>query len=127
MKVILVGTEQTGKTYAFKRLFGEKAKGYIPTVGAETGIYKNKTDIEFEVWDIAGNNKYPGLRDGYFIGADVCFFFGDDREWFRDVQRIVPTATIYQFNGYRDMKKKLDELSPVNNNILMNMPLPSRV
>jgi GTPase SAR1 family protein len=108
MKVLLVGEFRSGKTQVFNKLLGlEKVKKYVPTKGANVGLYKNST----EIWDIAGHPDYQGLRDGYFIGADICFVFGDDLSWVRDLARTVPDAKIYLYNGFYDFKTKIDSLS----------------
>lgn len=108
MKVLLVGTFRSGKTRAFNKLLGlPKAVDYEPTKGASVGVYKNNT----EIWEVAGNPEYQGLRDGYFIGADICFVFGNDLSWIRDLARTVPDAKVYLYRGFDDFKKKIDELS----------------
>lgn len=92
-KVILVGDGETGKTSFMNYLLGNDIpEEYEPTRGAVKYTIKN---IDF--WDIAGQEKYGGLRDGYFIGADLCLMFydGDRRsvinastKWYRDVIRV---------------------------------------
>lgn len=112
MKVLLVGTFGSGKTRAFnKLLLKPKVKGYEPTKGAQVGIYKNAKGTEIQIWDIAGNAEYQGLRDGYFIGADMCFVFGSDLTWIRDLERTVPDAKIYIYRGFDDFKQTIENLS----------------
>lgn len=69
MKVVLVGSEKTGKTKLVKRLKNQNLNKYIPTIGVDVSSvkYNNK---EFIVWITAGNEKYGGLRYGYWICAD---------------------------------------------------------
>jgi len=112
MKILLVGEFRSGKTRAFNRLLGKPiSKDYEPTKGAEVGFYKNAKGTEVNVWDIAGNDTYPGLRDGYFIGADICFVFGRDVSWIRDLERTVPDAKIYIYRGFGDFKQTIESLS----------------
>jgi GTPase SAR1 family protein len=108
MKVLLVGEFGSGKTRAFNKLLGlPKAEKYTPTNGANVAVYKNNT----EIWEVAGHPDYQGLRDGYFIGADICFIFGKDLSWIRDLARTVPDAKIYLYSGFDDFKAKIDSLT----------------
>jgi GTPase SAR1 family protein len=113
MKVILVGIFKSGKTRTLNRLLGlETNKSYIPTNGAMVEQYKNAKGTTIDVWDIAGNEAYPGLRDGYFIGANICFVFGNELSWVRDLKRTVPDVTVYYYKTFSDFKQKLDHLGP---------------
>lgn len=67
---------------------GEFEKKYIPTLGVEVRPLKFSTNfgpLIFNVWDTAGQEKFGGLRDGYYIKVCVtyvvrnvvsCFFDG---------------------------------------------------
>jgi GTP-binding nuclear protein Ran len=111
MKVVLVGEFRSGKTRAFNRLLKIVAiNSYEPTRGANVGQYKNANGTVIDVWDIAGNEKYPGLREGYFIGANVCFVFGSEPTWIRDFIRTVPDASIYLYTSFGDFKLLMDKL-----------------
>ena len=75
-KLVLVGDGGVGKTTLVKRhLTGEFEKKYIPTLGVEVHPLKFTTNcgpLAFNVWDTAGQEKFGGLRDGYYIqGEDV--------------------------------------------------------
>ena len=62
-----------GKTTFVKRhLTGEFEKKYVATLGAEVHplvFHTSMGPIKFNVWDTAGQEKFAGLRDGYYIEA----------------------------------------------------------
>jgi len=70
-KCVLVGDGGTGKTTFVKRhLTGEFEKKYVATLGVEVHplvFYTTRGVIRFNVWDTAGQEKFGGLRDGYYI------------------------------------------------------------
>jgi len=92
-KVVIVGDGSTGKTTFVRRhVSGEFEKKYIPTLGVEVRplrFFTSQGWIEFNVWDTAGQEKFGGLRDGYYIQADAAIVFFDvtSRESYRNVPR----------------------------------------
>merc|ERR1712232_460041 len=81
-KLILVGDGGTGKTTFVKRhLTGEFEKKYVATLGVEVHplvFHTNRGTIRFNVWDTAGQEKFGGLRDGYYIqGQCAIVLFGN--------------------------------------------------
>merc|ERR1719287_186230 len=70
-KCLLVGDGGVGKTTFVKRhLTGEFEKKYVATIGVEVHAMPfdtNRGRLIFNVWDTAGQEKFGGLRDGYYI------------------------------------------------------------
>ena len=70
-KLILVGEGGVGKTTFVKRhLTGEFEKKYVATLGVEVHPLRFSTNfgpIQYNVWDTAGQEKFGGLRAGYYI------------------------------------------------------------
>jgi GTP-binding nuclear protein Ran len=100
-KLILVGDGATGKTTFVKRhKTGEFEKRYIATVGVDVHpltFYTNRGVICFNVWDTAGQEKFGGLRDGYYIQGNCAIIMFDVTSratyknvpnWHRDIVRV---------------------------------------
>ena len=98
-KVLLVGDGGVGKTALVKKSGGGVfEKKYIATVGVEVHQIG-----EYSVWDCAGQEKFAGVRDGYFIGADAAILVLDvtsrlsykrKSTWIQDVHRFCPGIPI---------------------------------
>eukprot|EP00287_Rhodomonas_sp_CCMP768_P028553 CAMPEP_0202829698 /NCGR_PEP_ID=MMETSP1389-20130828/15685_1 /ASSEMBLY_ACC=CAM_ASM_000865 /TAXON_ID=302021 /ORGANISM="Rhodomonas sp., Strain CCMP768" /LENGTH=213 /DNA_ID=CAMNT_0049503281 /DNA_START=74 /DNA_END=715 /DNA_ORIENTATION=+ len=107
-KVVLVGDGGVGKTtYVKRHLSGEFEKKYVATIGVEVHpllFHTNRGPIIFNVWDTAGQEKFGGLRDGYYIQANCAIVMFDVTSgstyknvpnWYRDIIRVcgnVPTV-----------------------------------
>ncbi|MHA1744241.1 MAG: GTP-binding protein [Candidatus Heimdallarchaeota archaeon] len=80
-KIALAGDSFVGKTTIRKRAMGEHfAEEYISTVGADFSSYKLKLGdlvIGFQVWDLAGQDKYKYIRSSFYGGATGCFLVYD--------------------------------------------------
>jgi len=101
-KVVLIGGGNCGKTTFCKRhLDGDFEKKYIATLGVEVHplvMNTSKGPIRFNLWDCAGQEKFGGLRDGYYIQADACIlFYTNEKEttkYLIDLMRVSPKAHV---------------------------------
>lgn len=106
-KLILVGDGGTGKTTFVKRhLTGEFEKRYVATVGVDVHpltFYTNRGLICFNCWDTAGQEKFGGLRDGYYIEGQCAIIMFDVTSrntyknvpnWYRDITRVCDNIPI---------------------------------
>ncbi|KAH1124569.1 hypothetical protein GLYMA_06G070700v4 [Glycine max] len=101
-KLVIVGDGGTGKTTFVKRhLTGEFEKKYEPTIGVEVhplDFFTNCGKIRFYCWDTAGQEKFGGLRDGYYIHGQCAIIMFDVTArltyknvptWHRDLCRFI--------------------------------------
>lgn len=100
-KICLIGEGLVGKSTLVKIICdGEYNEKYLPTIGTEctpVNIPMNNQNIKFNVWDCAGQEKYGGLRDGYFIQSKGAIFMFDTtdinsflkiKKWIFDYERV---------------------------------------
>lgn len=126
-KLVLVGDGGVGKTTFVKRhLTGEFEKKYIATLGVEVhpmDFHTSKGRIIFNVWDTAGQEKFGGLRDGYYIGGqcgiimfDVCsrITYQNVPKWYKDLTRVcegIPIVLVGNKVDVKDRKVKAKQIT----------------
>jgi len=113
VKVLFVGSARSGKTTALNRLVGRGNHGpYKPTNGAEITSFVNKNGASIDVWDCGGAEGYMGLADGYYVGADICVLFGENKgATARDVMRVNDDIVIYAFHNIADLRRFMDAIA----------------
>jgi len=118
-KLVLVGDGGVGKTTFVKRhLTGEFEKKYVATLGVEVHpvmFQTNRGKIQFNVWDTAGQEKFGGLRDGYYIQGECAILMFDVTSrvtyknvpnWHRDLVRVCENIPIVIVGNKVDIKDR---------------------
>jgi GTP-binding nuclear protein Ran len=89
LKLVFIGDAQTGKTTFAKRLrVDEFERKYVASLGVEVHPV-DYNGVSLYVWDTAGDERYTGLAEGYYIQADaaIVFFSVTNRESYNNVRR----------------------------------------
>jgi GTP-binding nuclear protein Ran len=127
-KLVLVGDGGTGKTTFVKRhLTGEFERKYVATLGVDVHplpFYTNHGPVIFDVWDTAGQEKFGGLRDGYYIQAKCGIIMFDLTArvtyknvptWHRDLVRVtgesIPIVLVGNKMDMKDRKVKAKQIT----------------
>ncbi|KAL6055209.1 hypothetical protein STEG23_034115 [Scotinomys teguina] len=118
-KLVLVGDSGTGKTTFTKRhLTGKFEKKYVATLGVEVHplvFHTNRGPIKFNVWDTAGQEKFRGLGDGYYIQVQCAIIMFDVTSrvpyknvpnWHRDLVRVCENIPIVLCGNKVDIKDR---------------------
>lgn len=90
-KVVIVGAVSVGKTSLVNRIhYNQFEEDYQPTIGAGYVPYKTTydgKDVELQIWDTAGMERYRSLGPIYYRDAVACLIVYDltDNESAKDV------------------------------------------
>ncbi|KAL8909938.1 MAG: hypothetical protein Q9171_004759 [Xanthocarpia ochracea] len=129
-KLVLVGDGGTGKVCFSRHMLSQEPrspisnlrrefeKKYIATLGVEVhplAFTTNFGGIQFDVWDTAGQEKFGGLRDGYYINGQCGIIMFDVTSrityknvpnWHRDLVRVCEQVPIVLCGNKVDVKER---------------------
>ena len=118
-KLVLIGDGGVGKTCFINRhSTGHFEKNYVATIGCEVHplpFYTNIGEIIFNCWDTAGQEKFGGLRDGYYVGSKCAILMFDVTSrityksisvWHRDLIRVCDNIPIVLCGNKCDIKDR---------------------
>lgn len=118
-KCVLIGNGGVGKTTFIERhVNGAFRKKYIPTLGVEVHpLAFNTPDgkIIFNMWDCAGQEKFMGLRKGYWKEANCAIVmfdltsknsFKSSVEWYNDFKELYPNVPVVVLGSKSDINDK---------------------
>ena len=125
-KIALAGAGGVGKSTLLKRhLTGEFEKKYVATLGVQVHpllFYTNYGPVKLNIWDMAGQDKFGGLRDGYFIEADGTILMFDVTSklsykeipyWHKLVERVAPGLPTVICGNKCDVKEQKVKLRDI--------------
>ena len=114
-----MGDGGVGKTTFVKRhVTGEFDKRYVPTIGVEVRALDFETNYGrwiLNCWDTAGQEKFGGLREGYYIGGEAAIIMFDVTQrityrnvptWYRDLTRVCENIPIVLCGNKVDCKER---------------------
>ena len=80
-KLILIGASGVGKTEILDKYLNDNFRENTQsTVGVELGtktIQKDKDIIKFQIWDLAGQERYKSIASAYYRGTKGCLLVYD--------------------------------------------------
>jgi small GTP-binding protein len=73
LKIVLIGDGGVGKTAIRERYLGKGFKSqYVLTIGADFATKDdivNKIPVRYQIWDLAGQERFDGVRGVYYRGT----------------------------------------------------------
>lgn len=113
IKVVMVGDGGVGKSTWVKRVrVGIWEPKYVATLGVEVHPIHLDCGVTFNVWDTAGQEKFGGLRDGYYIQAKCAIVWCDlgskatlrnCAQWIKDLNRVCGDIPIVMVGNKCDL------------------------
>lgn len=73
LKIVLIGDGGVGKTAIRERYLGQEFESqYVMTIGADFAMQDdiiNGKKVRYQIWDLAGQDRFDGVRNVYYRGA----------------------------------------------------------
>lgn len=134
-KCLLVGDGAVGKScFVNRHATGQFERKYLATVGLEVTpltFTTTKGEVTFNVWDCAGQEKYSGLRDGYYLQADCAIVMFDVnfrpsyhhvKTWIEDITRVNGAIPIVICGNKCDSRERVVQPDQITIHRQLNLP-----
>ncbi|KII60909.1 GTP-binding nuclear protein GSP1/Ran [Thelohanellus kitauei] len=118
-KLVFIGDGSVGKTtYILRHRTGEFEKKYSATIGVEVSYLVFDTNVGrilFKIWDTAGQEKFGGLRDGYYLNSHCGIIMFDLTSrvtyknvptWYKGLTRVCEGIPIVLIGNKVDVKER---------------------
>lgn len=139
-KLVIAGDGAVGKSAFVERwISGGFLAQYEPTLGTrrnEILLNTNLGPVKLDIWDLAGQEQYGGLRDGYYIGAQaalLCFDVTNRTSyknipiWHKDITRVCESIPIVLLGMKADVGQKPTYESDAKGDNAIRTVMPSQV
>jgi len=115
---VLKGSSKLSPSYSVTACHSFLLVSLAATLGVEVHplvFYTNRGPIRFNVWDTAGQEKFGGLRDGYYIQGQCAIIMFDVTarvtyknvpNWHRDLVRVCENIPIVLCGNKVDIKDR---------------------
>nr|QBK89605.1 MAG: Ras family GTPase [Pithovirus LCPAC001] len=120
-KLSIIGDGATGKSsFIQKHLTYIFENEYIATMGARAQFITfktNKGDVVFNCWDMAGQKKFSGFGQGYYINSDAALVFFDLSSkstldntlyWQSKYSKVCKSTPVVLCGNKNDLKSQVD-------------------
>jgi small GTP-binding protein len=81
MKIVLCGDGAVGKTALRETYLGKEfTSSYLMTIGADFAVQKTEVagkEVKFQIWDLAGQERFNSVRSLYYQGSHGVLFVYD--------------------------------------------------
>ena len=118
-KVVLIGDSNVGKTSVCEQFIENKFGETKPSIGAlhkfKNVILKSGEDIQLDVWDTAGQEKFKSIVPMYYKGAKGIMIvyditnsdsFEGAKKWLNDVESASNSSIIFLIGNKKDLEDK---------------------
>jgi GTP-binding nuclear protein Ran len=96
-KIVTIGDAMTGKTKWTNSLLGANNQiPYVPTLGVDVHpVSVANHSIILNIWDTAGEERFTGPIEAYYIESDVAIVFGQNTDsWVSKFKGVCPNARV---------------------------------
>uniref|UniRef100_A0A6C0LXR4 Uncharacterized protein n=1 Tax=viral metagenome TaxID=1070528 RepID=A0A6C0LXR4_9ZZZZ len=106
-KIVFVGDTNMGKTTYSNAICDTSVERTYPTLGVDVHMCVIE-GVSFAIWDCAGDERFGGLREGYWNQAHGAIVFATSAsradEWIVHLQSVCPGIPVVVINPHADVR-----------------------